>query len=272
MLNRLPSPPVLPGERPGLVALLGQRVVVLCHDVGGLAWLAGLLVAGVARGRVDVRETLRHLDRFAVQVLPLVLSASVIVGGVVAMQGLGYVERYNATEVYGWAAGLSSFREVGPLLLGLVLASRVGSRNTAELATLLAKERLDALTALGLDTGRVVVLPRLVAIACGTVLVFPLAAAVILLSAFVLAALVGGQLLAISWYSFTEYLEPSAIAGGVLRMALFGVLIAVSSCAFGLAGGQDARRIGRNVYASSVASMSGVVILNLYLTFLTGAS
>ncbi|MCP4504347.1 MAG: ATP-binding cassette domain-containing protein [Deltaproteobacteria bacterium] len=61
---------------------------------------------------VDARELLRQLDRLCLRSLPLLLGGNALVGGIIAMQGLNYVARYNATEVFGWATGLSAFKEV----------------------------------------------------------------------------------------------------------------------------------------------------------------
>lgn len=268
-----PPPDALTAEEArSWVARLGHDVIRMLHDVGGASWLLWRSCWLLFTLRVDVREWVRHLDRFAVRSLPLLLGGSVIVGGVVAMQGLGYVSRYNATEVFGWAAALSAFREVGPLLLGLTLAARVGAKNTAELASMVARERLDALFALGLDVERVVVAPRVLAIIASVGLLHPLASMTVLSSSFAVAWLVGGQRLSVSYHSMLEYVSRDVVLDGFLRLVLFGVLIALSSTYFGLRAGRDARSIGRAVFASSVASLTGVVVVNLYLTFSTGAS
>jgi phospholipid/cholesterol/gamma-HCH transport system permease protein len=264
--------PAIPEREEGsLLARLGFLVLTLCHHTGGVVLLLREDLALLLRLRVDAAETLRHLERFAVRSLLVVIGGSAIVGGVVAMQGLGYVARYHATDAFGWAAGVSSFREVAPMLLGLVVASRVGARNTAELSTLVARERLDALTALGLDPRRVVVAPRLFAISISAVLLFPIATTTVLASAFLIAWGVGDQRLAASWSSVIDYMPAGVVLEGLLRMAAFGALIAVASCWFGTRGGHDARAVGRNVYGQSVASFTGIVVINLYLTFLGGA-
>lgn len=254
-----------PDEARSVFALLGTALLSLCHDVGGQILVAVRSFRLLLRLRVDAVETVRHLERFAIRSLALVLAGSIIVGGVVSMQGLGYVARYNATEVYGWAVGISSFREVAPLLLGLTLASRVGAKNTAELASMVARERLDALTALGLDTERVVVAPRFIAILLSATLLYPIATLTVLLSSFALAWGLGDQRWSASLYSLLEYMEWTVPLEGLARMTAFGALIGVSSCWFGLMSGRDARAIGRAVYAQSVASVAGIVVLNLYL-------
>lgn len=264
-------PELSPADRRSPIARLGLFVLVVCHHTGGVTLLLWETLARLARLRVDLAETVRHLERFGVRALPIVLAGSVIVGGVVGMQGLGYVERYHATDVFGWAAAVSSYREVAPMLLGLIVASRIGARNTAELATMVARDRVDSIRALGLDPRRVLLLPRLVAITISALVLYPIATTTVLLSAFLTAAAVGGQRLQASWSSVVEYMPATVVLEGLLRLTAFGLLIAVASCWFGTLGGRDARAIGRNVYAQSVASFTGIVVVNLYLTFLGGA-
>jgi phospholipid/cholesterol/gamma-HCH transport system permease protein len=247
------------------VALIGAAMLGLCHHVGGQILVATRSSRLLLRLRIDLVETLRHLERFALGSLPLVFAGSILVGGVVSMQGLGYVARYNATEVYGWAVGISSFREVAPLLLALTLASRLGAKNTAELASMVARERTDALTALGLDIERVVGAPRFFAILLSATLLYPIATVTVLLSSFSLAWALGDQRWSASVYSLVEYMAWTVPLEGLLRLTAFGALIGVSSCWFGLTSGRDARGIGRAVYAQSVASVAGIVVLNLYL-------
>lgn len=255
-----------------MIAAIGRATIAVVVDVGGMTLLVVDALRGLVALRVDLRETLRHLHRFAVQPFPIVFAGSLVTGGVVAMNGLQYIQRYGASEVYGWAAGVSSFRDVGPLLLGFTLASRLGGKNTAELSSMAARERLDALVALGLDVRRVVVLPRLVAIALAGVVLYPLATTTVLLSSFAIATFVGDQSYAVSWWSFVEYTDASIVREGMLRLVVFAAWIGVASSWFGRTPGVDAATIGRAVYASSVTSLGGIVVLNLFLSFLQGTT
>lgn len=223
---------------------------------------------------IDMHETLRQVDRMLGDALPLLSVACVIVGGICAMQGLGYIERYAASEVFGWAAAMSSFRDVGPLLLGCGLAARCGARNTAEIAVMAARERLDAVRALGLDPWPVLLLPRLVATTIVAALVYFPACALVMVVAFVLAQLIGGQSVAVSFWSVVEYFEMPSVANGLLRLTLFGVVVGASSCWAGVAverSDRSAGAVGRAVYAGSVGSLAGVMTINAVLSILGGA-
>jgi phospholipid/cholesterol/gamma-HCH transport system permease protein len=224
---------------------------------------------------MDVRETLRQVDRMLGDALPLLGVSCVVVGGMFAMQGLGYIERYSASEVFGWAAAMSAFRDVGPMLLGCGLAARTGARNTTEVALMAAREQLDALRALGLDPWHVLLLPRLVATVVVAALVYFPASAAVMVVAFVTAELIGGQAVAVSFWSVIEYFEPAALANGLLRMTLFGVVVGASSCIAGARVEQSDRSagaVGRAVYAGSVGSLCGVMSTNAALSLWGGAA
>ena len=256
----------------GTILALGIKALALLHDAGGLLLMAFLFVRRLIVLRVDSLELGRQFYRFCFGSIPITFGGSCIVGGVVAMQGLSYLSKYNATEVFGWAAGLSAYREVGPLLLGLTIAARLGAKNTAELMTMRSRNRLESLTALGIDVTSVVLLPRFLAIAFSTVILFPICGITILATAFFLAEQIGGQNVFISWHSFTTYVYAYQILQGFLRMTLFGLWVGLCSCYFACHRDErDARAIGRAVFSSSVASMCGVVMINLYLSFIVGA-
>jgi len=249
------------------------------QGTGALLLRLLLVLRVLLRGRCDARETLRLVDNSLRDAAGTVVVGSVIIGGIVGLQGLTYLTRYNASEVFGWAAALSAFRDVGPLLLAFALAARTGTKNAAQTATLAAKERLDALAALGLDPHAVVTAPRVVAVVVAALVLYPFAAAAILGVAFVFARALGGQSVAISAWSFANYCTPTTIAEGLLRLVCFGAIVGLCTTHAGLLrwrrGDDDddegsARAVGAAVYQGSVLSLCGVVVVNLTLSLLGG--
>ena len=244
------------------------------EGVGSLLVRAYRVVRALLSRRLDGRETLRLVDLGLRDVLPTALIASVVIGGIVGMQGLGYLTRYAATEVFGWAAAMSAFRDIGPLLFGFTLAARLGTRNAAEVATLAARERLDALTALGLDPARVVVVPRVVAIAVVAALLYAPGVVVMMVSAFALAAVVGGQSPVISAWSVVSYVDVSIVVEGLVRQLCFGATIGLCTTEAGLrlwlTDKRAAADIGQAVFRGSVLSLTSIVVVNLILSLLGG--
>jgi phospholipid/cholesterol/gamma-HCH transport system permease protein len=252
-------------------AVLADGVFV---GTGALVLRAGRVLRAVVTGRCDARETLRLVDEALVDAAPTALVGSVLIGGIVGLQGLGYLTRYFATEVFGWAAAISAFRDVGPLLLAFALAARVGTKNAAQVATLAARERIDALCALGLDPHVVITAPRTVAVVFAALFMYPLSALVIVLVAFAFAAVLGGQSIAISAWSVASYVHATVLWEGLLRLVLFATSIGLCTTHAGLSlwqrGDASAAAVGAAVYRGSVLSLTGIVIVNLFASWLGG--
>jgi len=242
---------------------------------GGLFLRALEVLRLVVTGRFDRRETLRLVDEGLRDVAPTVAVGSVVIGGIVGLQGLTYLTRYAATDVFGWAAAMSAFRDVGPTLLAFALAARLGTRNAAETAVLAARERLDAICALGLDPARLVTAPRVVALVVISLALYPPAALVMLVVAFLFAAVLGGQSVVISAWSVIEYVEADILLEGLARMSLFGLTVGLATTHAGLSLWLSDRRgagdVGAAVYGGSVVSACGIVTVNLIASLLGSA-
>ena len=223
------------------------------HTLNVLGFVAVALYE-LLRGQVDFREFMRHLYRFTFGVFPIVLMASIAVGGVVAMQGLEYVARYNASEVFGWAAGISAFRDVGPLLLSFVLANAAGARNTAELLAWRAQAGEVSFKALGIHTFRIIEGPRLYALTLSAMLLFPIAVITTLVSAFLIAGMVGHQNLFVSFHSVQHYVPVAILAAGFLRLACFGFMIGIFSIYFARTQHFDPLTVGKGVGRAAAIS------------------
>lgn len=217
-------------------------------------------------GRVDLREYLRHVYRFTFGVFPIALIASIGVGGIVALQGLEYVARYNASDVFGWAAGISSYRDIAPLLLGFVIANAVGARNTAELLAWRAQAGEMSFKALGVHTFRIIEGPRLYALTTTAVILFPIVVLATLASAILFAGMLGHQNLFVSFYSIYHYVPLSVLGEGFIRLGCFGFLIGVFSIYFARTQHFDPLSVGQGVGRAAAISTLLICILNFLLT------
>ena len=178
-----------------------------------------------------------------------------------------FVKRFGATTLVGWGAGYSVLREIGPILIGLMFSGRVGSNNTAELGTMTVTEQIDGLRALAIDPISYLVAPRVVAM-----MAMLLALTVIGdLVAIAGAALFGRLLLNIEFGIFFQsfqWLGLADVTHGLVKATVFGGIIALTSCHFGISVRGGAVGVGRSVNAAVVASALGIVISDYFLTFL----
>ncbi|HLL53349.1 MAG TPA: ABC transporter permease, partial [Myxococcaceae bacterium] len=158
--------------------------------------------------------------------------------------------------------------EFGPLILGLMMAARVGARNAAELATLKVGGQLEGLTGISLDPYALLVAPRVVAMtissACLASLTFLVAIVLEAVSAFFLLGLPVRVFAA----SFSERVTAVDLSAGLLKTAVFGLAIALVSTAVGLRARGGARAVGRAAAAAVVHGAGAIFALDFLLTAL----
>jgi phospholipid/cholesterol/gamma-HCH transport system permease protein len=198
--------------------------------------------------------------------LPLTLAIAALTGATVVLQTSLYVQRFGARAFLGWAAGYAVLWEFGPLLLGLVMAARLGARNAAELATMQVGGQLEGLRGIGLDPFAVLVAPRVVAMAASvtslSTLTFLVAVIFESLAAYFTLALPVRAF----FYSFEDLLHPIDVLGGVVKSGAFGLAIALVSTAVGLRARGGARAVGQAAAGAVVLGCAAIFLLDFLLT------
>jgi phospholipid/cholesterol/gamma-HCH transport system permease protein len=221
--------------------------------------------------RIDYAELKRNLYKMSVKSLPIVVVTALFTGAIMVIQAAPIVKRYGAEGLLGWGAGFGTLREVAPLLTALMISGRVGANNTAELGTMVVTEQIDALRALAIDPIAFLIVPRFIGI---VVTLFTMTLYADALALFG-AAWTGLGLLQIEPQSFYNGLTGGLlnfgdVADGLIKSVVFGFVIALSSCHFGLATTGGAPGVGRSVNAAVVASAAGVFILDYLVSFVLG--
>lgn len=215
---------------------------------------------------VDGRELLRGLAHFGYGTLPLALLVATITGATVVVQTGVYAERFGARAFMGWASGYAVLWEFGPLILGLMMAARVGARNAAELATLRVGGQLEGLEGISLDPFALLVAPRVVAMTISSALLasvmFVVAIALEAVSALVLLSLP----VRVFTGSFAERITTGDLTAGVVKTTAFGLAIALVSTAVGLSARGGARAVGRAAAAAVVYGAGAIFALDFALT------
>ncbi|MGK4004838.1 ABC transporter permease [Sorangium sp. So ce1036] len=247
---------------------LGGTFLSIAATVGGMALLAGQIAARVATLRVDGAELKRNLYRMGVKSMPIVIVTALFTGAIMVIQAAPLVERFGAHGLLGWGAGFGTLREIAPLLTALMINGRVGANNTAELGTMVVTEQIDALRVLAIDPVSFLVAPRFLA------MVLTLLLSAIFADALALAgaAFTGDLLLGVSPAVFFNGLT-SGLLGigdvlhGLVKSVVFGVVLALSSCQYGLGVTGGAPGVGRAVNATVVASAAGIFILDYFVSF-----
>ena len=240
-----------------------------------LAWLAGL-------GRITrfTLETLSHILRppfyfreFAQALLnvgyfslPVVGLTAIFTGGALALQIYAGGARFNAEAVVPQIVAIGMVRELGPVLVGLMIAARVTSSIAAEIATMKVTEQIDALVTLSTHPMKYLTVPRVLA----GLIVVPL-----LVGIGDIIGIAGGYFVATQTLGFNsaaylqntaDFLELSDITSSLAKGAVFGFLATLMGCYYGMTSGRGAQGVGRATKGSVEAAAILILAANFALT------
>lgn len=201
--------------------------------------------------------------------VPIVGILSCFIGAVLALQtGFSMKTIPGAQEYLGSIVGLSMCRELGPVMTAFLLAGRVGSAITAELASMTVYQEIDALKTMNISPDKILVMPRLLA----TALIMP-----ILAMFSILMGWFGGMIVVehvnfitidtqIYWRSLKDFVDGESLSDGLIKAEVFGIVVALICCHQGLRTKGGPQQIGFSVTRAVVISMIFILILDYFVT------
>jgi phospholipid/cholesterol/gamma-HCH transport system permease protein len=240
------------------------------YDLLGFFGLVSLrLVRVLVRPwRLRVTSTVRHLEETGLNALPIVGLISLLVGLVLAYQGVDQLRPFGAEVFMVNLVGIAALREMGILLTAIVVAGRSGSAFTAEIGTMKVNEEVDALATLGLDPVEVLVLPRLIAL----IVTLPLLTFFADVMALLGGAIGGLLLIDMTFPQFLEQLStavtPTMFWVGMVKAPVFAFVIAMVGCFEGLRVAGSAESVGRLTTKAVVESIFLVIVLDALFSIL----
>ncbi len=235
---------------------------------GGLVLLLGDALRYIFTLQVRVSEVLRQAYFLGVESWPIVVLTSLFTGMVISLEAAQAAVQNGLTQYVGGSVAIGTFRELGPMLTGIVFAGRAGAAVTASLGSMKVTEQIEAFQSMGVSPTKVLVAPRL--LAC--VLTMPL------LTVFAdVVGIVGGYVMAhieanISQYAYFHSIQVTTdeqdFLRGVLKAAVFGGIVAIVACyeGFRTEGGADG--VGRSTTHAVVTSIILIFASNLAMSYL----
>jgi phospholipid/cholesterol/gamma-HCH transport system permease protein len=243
---------------------------------GGAAFGRNLLVfsemlgaVGLALGRVILRprdyrltSTVHQLDRVAWQAVPIVLLITFLIGGIISQQGIFHFRRFGA-ELYSVdLVGILVLREIGVLIVAIMVAGRSGSSYTAELGSMKMREEIDALRTMGFDPVEVLILPRILVLVIAMPLLTFLGSMSALYGGGLVAWLYGGLSPDIYIARLTDAISLTHFKVGMIKAPFMGLVIGIVACAEGLRVKGSAESLGIQTTNSVVESIFLVIVLD----------
>jgi phospholipid/cholesterol/gamma-HCH transport system permease protein len=210
-------------------------------------------------------EVVGQFEQVAVRSLPIVVGAGLSVGLVTWLQTHRLLLKYGAESSLPSFLSVTILVEIGPVLAGLLVASRMGAGLAAELGTMVLNEEIDARIALGVDPVPSLVAPR--AMAC--MLAVPLLTVVLdasaLLGGLSAEQVVGKLTPELYWQKSLVFLKLDDIVPATLKTAVFGLLVGLTACWTGLNSGRSAEDVGRAAIRGVVRSVLAVFAANVVM-------
>lgn len=200
--------------------------------------------------------------------LPIVTILSFFIGSVLALQSGYSMQNFGAKQFIGTLVGLSMARELGPVMVAILIAGRVGSAITAELASMKVYQEIDALVTMNIPPERMLVLPRLAAI----LVMMPVLALIANLCGWYGGALVCQytHFIAVDseayFAALKRYMEWTDVTDGLLKAETFGFVIVAVCCYIGLNTRGGPREIGASVTKAVVTSLILILVLDYFVT------
>jgi phospholipid/cholesterol/gamma-HCH transport system permease protein len=200
--------------------------------------------------------------------LPIVTILTFFIGSVLALQSGYSMENFGAKQFIGSLVGLSVVRELGPVMVAILIAGRVGSAIAAELASMKVYQEVDALVTMNIPPERILVLPRLAAI----LVMMPPLTLIGILCGWYGGALVSQYTHMISvdneayFAALKAYMTRQDVTDGLLKAEVFGFVIVLVCCYTGLTTRGGPREIGASVTKAVVASLILILVLDYFVT------
>jgi phospholipid/cholesterol/gamma-HCH transport system permease protein len=248
-----------------VVREIGQLGQNFFREVGSMFWFIAHTfeetLDRIRHGRVPFRAAsfFRHAERAGVDSVPLVALVSFFLGLTMALLTGYQLQRFGTERLIPGLVAISFTRELGPLITGIMLASRIGAAFTAELGTMQVSEEVEAIEAMGIGPLRFLVAPRMLAL----FFLMPCLSTISNISAIFASSLISKAYFSIAFVYFVDLVREALlirdIVTGVLKSFMFGLLIAAIACYRGLTVKGGAAGVGTATTSSVVTAITTVI-------------
>lgn len=245
-----------------------KQLIAILEGIGGTL---RMLVRAVAFAPTLPRQLPRFMEQcyqIGYTTLPIVSILSFFIGGVLALQAGYSMESFGAKEFIGSLVGLSMARELGPMMVAILLAGRVGSAIAAELASMKVYQEVDALVTMNIPPERILVLPRLAAV----IVMMPVLTIIANLVGWFGGAIVAHSVNFIAlepekyFETLRRFTKFEDVANGLIKAEVFGFVVVLICCSIGLNTRGGPREIGAAVTKAVVVSLILILVLDYFLT------
>lgn len=245
---------------------IGIKVMNGLTQAGDFAVLSGRAFRAIFKKPFDGANLMRQFLAVGVNSIPVVVLTSLAVSAVFAVQLAYGFRQFQAEGMASGVEGVALVRELAPVIVGLMMAGRVGSAMAAELGTMQVTEQIDALECLATDPIHYLFVPRLIA---GAIMVPLLTALGILVGywgGYLILVGVEGQSAFVYSEGFYSLLSSRDLRIALIKGFTFGIIIALVGCWRGYRAQGGAEGVGAAPTSSVVTSSLWILVMDFFIT------
>lgn len=270
-VRRVPASAALAAARQsaltGLIEDVGRNVVGFGTTLTGLIAMLGAVLT--AWGRVvrhprsfRLTSTVHHLEQVCWRAVPIIVLITFLIGCIISQQGIFHFRKFGADIFVVDMLGVLVLREIGVLLVAIMVAGRSGSAYTAEIGSMKMREEIDALSTMGLDPVVVLILPRVLALVCALPILTFIGSMAALYGGGLVAWFYGGMGPAIFIARLHDAVSVTHFEVGMIKAPFMALVIGIVACSEGLRVKGSAESLGRQTTTSVVKSIFLVIVLD----------
>ncbi|MFC0239791.1 ABC transporter permease [Rhodopseudomonas telluris] len=266
-VNPAGPPPRQGSALRGAIEKLGRTMYGFADDIVALISMLGAVLAGVLRAILHpttfrLTSTVHHLEQVCWRAVPIIVLITFLIGCIIAQQGIFHFRRFGADVFVVDMLGVLVLREIGVLLVAIMVAGRSGSAYTAELGSMKMREEIDALRTMGFDPIDVLIVPRLIALVLALPILTFLGAMSALYGGGLVAWLYGGVDPEAFLLRLRDAISINHFTVGMLKAPVMALVIGIVACVEGLAVKGSAESLGSHTTASVVKGIFFVIVMD----------
>jgi phospholipid/cholesterol/gamma-HCH transport system permease protein len=251
----------------GMLEQIGRTMAGIAATIIGLIDMLGGVLLASARVMAHPRSlrltsTVHHLEQVCWRAVPIVVLITFLIGCIISQQGIFHFRQFGADIFVVDMLGVLVLREIGVLLVAIMVAGRSGSAYTAELGSMKMREEIDALRTMGFDPIEVLILPRMLALIIALPILAFLGAMAALYGGGLVAWLYGGVEPEAFLLRLRDAISINHFTVGIIKAPVMAAVIGIVACVEGLAVQGSAESLGQHTTSSVVKGIFFVIVMD----------
>jgi phospholipid/cholesterol/gamma-HCH transport system permease protein len=249
------------------ITWVGTQTITTITDLGKFVRFLGATIRELFRPPFRGRQILQQMEFVGNQSLSIIALSAFFVGAVFSLQIGVLFKFFKAEALMGAVTGKALARELAPMLTGFLLSGRAGSAITAEIATMKVNEQVDAMEAMAVEPINYLVKPRLIALVVMAPILSGLFAFLGQAGAFSVAVVLFDVDQGAFFTKINAMVKIKDLWAGLEKAFLFGIVVGVMSCRYGLTASGGAKGVGRATTNSVVMTLLLLLVVDFIVTY-----